>query len=53
MTPIETVDAHLGNLRTRYNAACSAQEMDLALELLNKIDLALDKRNELTSKALA
>jgi hypothetical protein len=51
MTPVETVDAHLGTLRDRYIASCDAYEMDLALELLDQIDDALDRRNAITSKA--
>jgi len=48
MTPIETVDARLGDLQIRFSAACSAFEMDLALSLLKQIDDALDDRNEIT-----
>ena len=51
MTPIETIDSQLGELRDRYSAACNAYEMDLALELLNQIDDALDRRISIVSMA--
>jgi uncharacterized protein YpiB (UPF0302 family) len=47
MTPVETVDCQLNNLRSRYLAAVRAGEMDLGLKLLKQIDEALDKRNDL------
>lgn len=53
VTPVETVDAHLRQLRSRYNAAIFAAEMDLALVLRDEIDRALDKRTEFARRAAA